>query len=131
METTTQTIQLIQISAENLQKAKTSVEEMATRRKLVINGTISTLVPVVYPSYNKQKEFRKALARVIMHPTMKSTNIYLHKLHKLSGEEQAEVDYSPKEKAIKKARKEWKESLAIMFAKKEAYQMEKGDFYKS
>ncbi len=121
----------IEITSENLTIAKSRIQEMATSKKLCIEGTISTLVPIAYPSNNKKKEFRAALSRVINHPTMRSCNIYLHKLSKLNGEEMAKVEYSPKEKAIKAARKEWREVLAKSWELRDKYKEEKGDFYKS
>lgn len=128
METITK--QLTEINVENLAKAKSSIESMAQRRKLVVTGKISTELPTNFPSQKKKKEFQRILWRVITHPTMKNSNIYLHKLSKYNEEPKAEVEYSEKEKAIQKARKEWKESLQIMLQKKALYLTEKGDFYK-
>ena len=130
MTTTNNKVQ-IEITSENLTIAKSRIQEMATSKKLVIEGEISTLVPVTYPSKSKMKEFKAALNRVITYPGMRSCNIYLHKLSKLNGEEMAKVDYSPKEKAIQTARKEWREHIRKGWELRDKYTAEKGDFYKS
>ena len=121
---------LIEISKETLQEAKSRIQEMVNSRKLVINGTISETVPVVYPSQNKKKEFRRILSSVIHHPTMKNANVFLHKLSKYTGESQAKVDYSAKEKEIRKSREEWKEALKKALELQAKYKETKGNFYK-
>lgn len=131
MKTNTTHKEQIEITSENLCMAKVSIQEMVTKRKLVINGEISVLVPVTFPSTNKKKEFRKSLERVINHPTMRNTNLYLHKLSKLNGETISKIEYSEKEKAIKLARKEWREHVKKGWELRDKYKTEKGDFYKS
>jgi hypothetical protein len=127
METTKQ----IEINSENLAIAKSRIQEMAISKKLDIVGEISTLVPVTYPSKSKMKEFRSALNKVISYPGMRNANIFLHKLSKLNGEDNAKIEYSEKEKAIKVARKEWRENVKKGWELRDKYKLEKGNFYKS
>lgn len=128
---TTQEKVRIEITSENLQIAKLRIQSMVESRKLVIEGEISTLMPVTFPSKSKKKEFRDSLQRVIVHPTMRSCNIYLHKLSKYNGEPAAKIDYSEKEKAIQAARKAWREHIKKGWELRDKYKTEKGTFYKS
>ena len=119
-----------EINAENLQNAKTSIEQFVQRRKLVLTGEVPTEI-LTFPSTNRKKAFRDALRRVIANPTMKSTNMYLRHFGKLNETPIVKVEYSELEKSIKAAREEWK---AIRNKAEEArlkYKEVKGDFYKS
>ena len=62
MTTTNNKVQ-IEITSENLTIAKSRIQEMATSKKLVIEGEISTLVPVTYPSKSKMKELEDKLQK--------------------------------------------------------------------
>ena len=61
---------------------------------------------------------------------MKNSNIFLQKLHKYGGEPRAKVEYSPEEKAIQAARKEWKEAFQKALELRVKYKETKGNFYK-
>lgn len=122
---------LTEISMETMQEASNSIKNMVAARKLKLDGEISTLVPVVFPSKNKKKDFQRSLGRALNSPGMKAANIYLHKLEKYNGEKAARIEYSDKEKVIKLARKEWKEAQLKMWALRDKYKAEKKGFYKS
>ena len=128
---TTETIQTVQINQDNISLAKNIITDLAKNKKLVINGEISEILPSSYPSWNKQKEFRKSLARVIVKPTMRTANIFLHKLSKYNAQPLVKLEYSEKEKAIKKSREEWKDAYKKALELKSKYVTEKGSFYKS
>ena len=118
------------INTENLQKAAATIQEFASKKKLVLEGVISTVAPTSYPSRNNQKRFRASLDRVLKSPSMKSANKFLTRLAGYNGSIPAQVVYSQKEKNIISSRVEWKEALRIAKELKKKYKEEKGDFYK-
>lgn len=131
MKTEIKITELMPVNSENLNSANESIRTFVAKRKLVIEGSLPVLVPVVFPSHKAEKKYRRMMAGVIHHTTMRNANVFLNFHNKLTGEEKSKIDYSPKEKAIKKSKADWKESLKKMLEMKQAYRTEKGDFYKS
>ena len=119
-----------EISVENLQIASKKILEFASKRKLVVTGEIPTTIPA-FENNSQMKDFRRALTRVLFRTTMRSSNYYLHLLFKRLGiSHKVKVDYSDKEKAIQKAKTEWKEIDKKAKEARIRYRLEKGDFYK-
>jgi len=122
--------QQLEVNVENINKAFEAIKEYATKKNyeltgnLVFNGFTND-----FPSQRAKKKFRNSLNRVIAHPTMKSVNLFLHHLSKVS-ECTVKIEYSTKEQSIINKRKAWKEAKIIAENLMKDYKLEKGSFYK-
>lgn len=121
---------LVDASKETMSLAKDSILETVSKKKWVIEGSIPTEVPK-FPSKTKKKQFQQSLGSVMFHPTMKNINLYFHHFYKMMNcDVRCKVDFSDKEKAIKKSREDWKLMVKKVKVLREIYVLEKGDFYK-
>lgn len=127
METTKQ---LLEVNAENINKALQSIKEYANKKDYVITGNPHSELNLDFPSQKAKKRFRNSLNRVVKHTTMKSANLFLHYLAKYSNST-LKLEYSAKEKAIIEKRNKWKEAKAIAAQLMAEYKLEKGDYYKT
>jgi hypothetical protein len=122
--------QQLEVNAENINKAFEAIKEYATKKNYVITGNlVFNGFTNDFPSQRAKKKFRNSLNRVIAHPTMKSANLFLHHLSKVSTCT-AKIEYSAKEHAIINKRKAWKEAKAIAEKLMKEYKDEKGNYYK-
>jgi hypothetical protein len=126
--------QMPEITLDSLKLAYESIEKFAASRKLVIKGNFTLdkeKLNFEFPSRNQQKMFQRSLGVVIEKPSMKSVNMFLHKLGKYTKLPLVKLEYFEKEKAIQSAKKEWKELMKKTEEARLKYKQEKGDFYKS
>lgn len=111
-----------EINIINIAHALASVEGMAKRRGLEIGPVPEPVVPT-FNSKHQRKKFRNRMHRAIVHPTMRSANAFL----RYFGD--VRVDYTPKERAIREARKKYVAARKAAADAHKAYLIEKGDFY--
>lgn len=83
-------------------------------------------------SQRTQKRLAKYMWKVNNHTSLASTNLFLHFFMKtfLKSDLRIRIIKSHKELDIEAKRKTFREAREAMFKAKEAYQLEKGDFYK-
>jgi len=79
-----------------------------------------------------KKKIAKGMWKVNNHPTLSNTNLFLHTFMKsfLKSDSRIRIIKSQKELDIEAKRKAFTDARAAMLKAKEAYQLEKGDFYK-
>ena len=118
----------LEVNIENIDKALKVIKEFASEKDFDISGDLTTTTLNEFPSSNAKKRFKKALNRVIEHPTMKRASLFLHYLCKVSNCT-AKLDYSAKEKAIRSKRKAWKDAQKVADNLMAEYKQEKGDYY--
>lgn len=127
----TKVVVLTQISKENIESANTAILEMVSRRKLVIEGDLPSVVPTKFNSKSETKKFQVRLGGVLKHATMKRVNTYFSMYAKLTGTSKTSIEYSDREKAIRAARKSYREAAKVANNCLAVYREIKGDFYKS
>lgn len=130
METTT--IMLPEATTTNTRHAISSIKEFASSRQLVLTGNVDVLIgaPLKFSSKSEEKKFRWSLLRVTNHPSMRSVNMFLSHLSRVTGIPRIKIDYSVREKNIQQAKKDWKFLQAKAEEGRLKYKELKGDFYK-
>ena len=131
METTTTFKELVPLTQESITNAISKIREFATKRKLVFDGSFTLNLPTNFPSNKKKKEFHNVLDRVLFKTTMRTSNVFLHKLAKYNETAICKLEYSDKEKEIKNAKAKLNESIKVAIELRKTYNEVKGDFYKS
>lgn len=122
--------QQLEVNAENINKAFETIRNYSAQKNFEITGNLTfTGFTSEFTSLRSKKKFRNSLNRIINHPTMKSVNLFLHHLSKVS-DCTAKLEYSAREKSIIEKRKAWKEARAIAEKLMKEYKEIKGDFYK-
>ena len=127
----TTTKNLLEINFATMAQAQKSIIEMVSKRSLVLSETLNLDGTLNFPSQNKTKEFKKNLNWVIEYPTMKRISIFLRMYAEFTGTKSIKIDFSPKEKKIKEARKAYIEARKKAQEAQSFYKEVKGDFYKS
>lgn len=122
--------QQLEVNAENINKAFEKIKNYAAQKNFDITGNLTfSKFTSEFPSLRAKKKLKNSLNRIINHPTMRSVNLFLHHLSKVS-DCTAKLEYSAKEKSIIDKRNKWKESRTIAEKLMKEYKDEKKDFYK-
>lgn len=122
MSTTTNHKQLLAVEQANVNRAIDAIDEMSRRRGFVFVRGLQPVIPA-FPSKAAKKKFQKRMNRAIARCSMPTANVFLRSLG------HAPVEYSEKEKAIRAARKKYRELRDQTKEAYTAYLKEKGAFY--
>lgn len=84
-------------------------------------------------SKNGLKKTNRAIQKIEIHNTMRTSNLFLHYVMKqiLKSDERIKITSSVKETAIQAKRDAWKKAHLVAMHLLTEYKEEKGDFYKS
>lgn len=122
--------QQLEVNAENINKAFEAIKQYATKMNYELTSNLEFKgFTLDFPSQRAKKKLRNSLNRIIAHPTMKSINLFLHHLNKVS-DCSTRIEYSSKEKLIIEKRKAYKQAKALADKLMLEYKEEKGSFYK-
>jgi len=119
-------------TTENAKLALECIKSFAKQRNLVVKGNIDAIlnVPFVFNSRKQEKKFRWSISRILRNQTMKSSNLFLLHLSKITGTQKVTIMYSPEELAIKEAKLKWKQLQKQTEEARLFYKNTKGSFYK-
>lgn len=130
----------IEATKSNVERAIAQIEQYTKDKGYQIigefkkDGFLSKLFDknLTFDSKSQEKVLRNYLTRVDKKVGMALANKFLHFLYKkvYKMDSAPRVEYSEKELKIKAAQKAWKQSIETMKKLREAYKLEKGDFYK-